>query len=342
VAVYRAGAEEAAGLEEVLFETLPSGATAWTPELSRCMDPGASYVWFVRGVAEGVGDNEGWSKARYFAVSGQPSAAEVEEALDVLRRFSAHAGGNRVEPAASSLRTPPAAPFTTVARDGRKHITTTATASIKGEMLDPDGEAYGVIGISNSANGAGIGAGNTNNGPDLVLDGSEDGNDPDAVFTQAGIGRNSSEADTMFFLLNPDENHALNLHVEGSIQFATENSDGGLFYRDETTGDLHLQVNSPKLLIDIGGSTRVTIDDSGIISIDGTTVTVEGDTLNLTATTELNLDAPNIDLTAVADIDLEATNINATATAFMDIEGANTDLSGAAMTTITGALVKIN
>ena len=223
-----------------------------------------------------------------------------------------------------------------------KSVTTTATASIKGEMLDPSGEAYGIIGISNSSNGAGVGAGNTNNGPDLVLDGSEDGNDPDAVFTQAGIDRHSSTADTMFFLLNSDESKVLNLHVEGSIQFAAEGTDGGLFYRDPATGDLHLQVDSSKMMIDIGGGTRVTIDNTGAVTIDGTTVTVQGDTLNLTGDTQLTLSAPDIDITAASSLQLEGLTVDVTAGTAVDIEGLTAKLSSSATTTIVGSLVKIN
>ena len=350
---YRPTAGEPTDLEEVLFEWLPQGATGWTPERGRCFEPRSSYVWFVRAAPHGGGETSGedfgWSAGRYFAVSGQPSSAEIEEALEVLQRYSAgvaDAPPNALLQHQQPAGAPPRSRLDTapipVPPSGLKHVTTTATASIRGEMLDPSGEAYGVIGISNSSNGAGVGAGNTNNGPDLVLDGSEDGNDPDAVFTQAGIDRNSSTADTMFFLLNSDDNKVLNLHVEGSIQFAAEGTDGGLFFRDPATGDLHLQVNSPKMMIDIGGGTRVTIDNTGAVTIDGTTITVQGDTLNLTGDTQLTLSAPNIDITAGLDLDLEGLNINATASAKVDIEGTMADLSGSAMTTIVGGIVKIN
>ncbi len=231
--------------DEILFERLPRGATGWTPERGRCLEPGAFFAWFVRGISYGDGDSAAadpeWSKPRYFAVSLQPSIAEVEEALGVLRRYSigaesssrfAHLGETGTT---ETFRDAAAAGRTNLPFGGQKSVTTTATASIKGEMLDPSGESYGIIGISNSSNGAGVGAGNTNNGPDLVLDGSED-SDPDAIFTQAGIDRPSASADTMFFLLNSDEGHVLNLHVEGSIQFAAEESDGGLFYQTPPPG----------------------------------------------------------------------------------------------------------
>lgn len=352
---------------EVLFERLPRGATGWTPERGRCLEPGASFAWFVRGIRrgddEGTAADGGWSTPRYFAISAQPSIAEVEEALGVLQRYSAGsvdaALSSRLqdhETAKPPQRSHAIAGPTRVPSAGQKHVTTTATASIKGEMLDPSGEAYGVVGISNSSNGAGVGAGNTNNGPDLVLDGSED-NDADAIFTQAGIDRPSASADTTFFLLNSDEKHVLNLHVEGSLQFAAEGRDGGLFWRDPANGDLHMQVLSSKMMIDIGGGTRVTIDNTGAVTIDGSTVTVAADTLNLNGRSQLTLNAPNIDVTAVNDLQLRGTNIGISAAVNLDmealstdmrasvdatIEGTMVDISASGTTTIIGSLVKIN
>ena len=49
-----------------------------------------------------------------------------------------------------------------------------------------------------------------------MLDGSADGGDPDAAFTQAGIDRTSG-SDTWFSLLNSDPVGKLNLDVEGTI-----------------------------------------------------------------------------------------------------------------------------
>jgi hypothetical protein len=375
--VYRAPLAEASSSQasvefsendEVLFERLPRGATGWTPARDRCLEPGASFVWFVRAVRQGDGEEPftdgGWSAARFFAVSQEPSIAEVEEALNVLRRYTAESGDSprsarvwdgelanpQMRPDAAAARRPGTS-FT------QKSVTATATASIKGEMLDPSGEAYGVIGISNSSNGAGVGAGNTNNGPDLVLDGSED-SDPDAIFTQAGIDRPSSSADTVFFLLNSDDNHVMNLHVEGSVQFAAESGDGGIFWRDPANGDLHLEVFSSKMMIDIGGGTRVTIDDTGVVSIDGTTVTVEADTLNLNGRSQLTLNAPDIDITSTGDLQLDGltmgidaainlgmtagTNIGMTAGINLDLDGTMVDVAASATTNITGSLVTIN
>ncbi len=51
----------------------------------------------------------------------------------------------------------------------------TASAAIRGEHPDTSGEKYGVVGTSSSHDGAGIAAANLDGGPDLVLDGSVDG-----------------------------------------------------------------------------------------------------------------------------------------------------------------------
>ncbi len=67
----------------------------------------------------------------------------------------------------------------------------TAMAAIRGEMPDATGETYGVVGTSNSPEGAGLGAVNTAGGPDLVLDGVEDG-ESDTLVSQSGIRRSSA------------------------------------------------------------------------------------------------------------------------------------------------------
>jgi hypothetical protein len=91
---------------------------------------------------------------------------------------------------------------------------TSAKTAIKGTVPDATGETYGVVGISNSPSGAGMAAGNTGGGADLVLDGLQDG-DLDTVFTQAGIDRTSSDEE-WFSLINSGAG-VLSLNVEGQI-----------------------------------------------------------------------------------------------------------------------------
>ncbi len=72
--------------EQVLRVTLPGSATGWTPSAEQCLEPGSKYAWSV-----GVGGD--WSEASLFEVTALPSVREVEEAMDVLRRYEASAGG---------------------------------------------------------------------------------------------------------------------------------------------------------------------------------------------------------------------------------------------------------
>jgi hypothetical protein len=82
--------------------------------------------------------------------------------------------------------------------DPETESVSTAPAAVKGEMPDPTGETYGVVGVSNSPGGAGLGAANTAGGPDLVLDGAEDG-ETDALVSQDGIVLSSSGHETFTF-----------------------------------------------------------------------------------------------------------------------------------------------
>ena len=213
------------GAEEVLYERVPGGATGWTPALADCLQPGASFVWFVRAVLREEGgevvEASEWSEGRLFTISPMPSTQEVDQALQVLRRYVSDGDPGLLDEKErnSDVRRPNGArtagsnPRAVSAQD-MKSVTSASTA-IRGEQSDTTGETYGVVGISNSANGAGPGAANANGGPDLVLDGSADGGQPDAIITQAGIDRPSA-SEEWFSLINSDTG-VLSLNVEGTI-----------------------------------------------------------------------------------------------------------------------------
>ena len=99
LAVYRVGGNEAGGLtpaaEPVLHHRLPAGANGWTLPSDRCLEPGGRYAWSVRAVGQGVDGK--WSEPALFEVSAVPSLAEVEEALEVLRRFERSNERSRAE-----------------------------------------------------------------------------------------------------------------------------------------------------------------------------------------------------------------------------------------------------
>jgi len=153
---------------EVLYTRVAGTATAWTPELERCFIPGGTYVRFVRAVLGEYGVHEAgdWSEGLYFSLSAAPSAEEVEQALEVLRRYVGESGANlksveRVVPDTVDRR--PATRRSGAGRtpsdlkDGERSVLT-GPAAIRGEMPDPAGETYGLVGVTNSPDGAGIGA----------------------------------------------------------------------------------------------------------------------------------------------------------------------------------------
>jgi len=202
---------------EALKARVAGRAAGWTPDLADGLVRGATYVWFLRAVyredrGEVIEAGE-WSQERFFSISTPPASAEVEEALRVLRRDAQQTAdsedvearrGDAHKPAGTALRGLAGSP---------KSVSTAKTA-IRGNVPDASGETYGVVGISNSPNGAGLAAGNTNGGADLVLDGLLDG-DADTVFTQAGIDR-AATGELWFSLINSDTG-VLSLSVEGQI-----------------------------------------------------------------------------------------------------------------------------
>jgi len=218
-------AVEISDADQVVFTKVPGTASAWAPELAGCLTPGGEYVWFVRAVFREengeVAEASEWSYGRYFSISAAPPGREVEEALDVLHRYMGRAGlgvafeAKSTEPGASTQPEIPRQAGGRVSQSAEPKSVTTGKTAIKGTVPDPTGETYGVVGISNSANGAGLAAANTNGGPDLVLDGFSDGADADAIFSQAGIDRPAA-VDKSFSLGNSGAG-VLNLNVDGQI-----------------------------------------------------------------------------------------------------------------------------
>jgi hypothetical protein len=208
---------------EVLFTRVAGSATSWTPSAEQCFAPGGRYVWYVRAVSELAGDDVvaagEWSAGRYFTVPVAPSAEEMQRAIEVLRRWEAANGDGSPTPFAVAV---PAAASGTGSGTGsgsdhRKSVPT-ASAAIRGENPAVSGEAYGVVGMSSSYNGAGVAAANDNGGPDLVLDGSVDG-EPDARLWEWGLDR-ASATDWSFRFSNSGAGD-MTLEVDGTLK-ATE------------------------------------------------------------------------------------------------------------------------
>jgi hypothetical protein len=185
----------------VLSARVPGRAGAWQPSLDEALEPGAAFVWFVRAVlreedGEVVEASE-WSAGRFFEVAAAPSADQMRQALGVLQRWEAATGdGSRTlsadavpVPAAVAAPAPAAVADSGSGSDHPKSVPT-AAAAVRGSSADTTGEAYGVVGLSASPDGAGVAAANTAGGADLVLDGSAD-SQSDTRLSQSGIDRPS-------------------------------------------------------------------------------------------------------------------------------------------------------
>jgi hypothetical protein len=94
----------------------------------------------------------------------------------------------------------------------------TAAAAIRGDHPGTGGEVYGVVGVSDSAQGAGLGAANTAGGPDLVLDGSGHGA-VDTLLSEGSIDR-PSETDQTFLMENSGSGR-LDVDVDGDLSATT-------------------------------------------------------------------------------------------------------------------------
>jgi hypothetical protein len=212
--------------DQVLYAKVPGTASAWTPELAECLAPGGNYVWFVRAVfredqGEVVEASE-WSYGRFFSISPMPSAREVEDALRVLRRYTGHSRSGAAAMGQQVIDTE----LTDAQRSGfsqrragssvgEKSVTSAKTA-IKGSVSDITGETYGVVGVSASTDGAGLGAANTGGGPDLVLDGVADGA-TDTLLRESGIYRNSGSIESFTIANSTYGLGGISLQVQGPV-----------------------------------------------------------------------------------------------------------------------------
>lgn len=207
--------------DEVLYTRVAGSATSWTPGLEQCLGPGGRYVWFVRAVTDddAIEATAEWSAGRFFSVAAAPSAAEIEHALEVLRSVTNDQGSSFEDP--TDLIQDDREVLTISSRAGMKgepgspkagRSVPAATAAIRGEIPDPTGETYGLVGISDSPNGAGVGAANTAGGADLVLDGSADLL-VDAELYESGIDRRSATPQS-FNIANSDGG-GMTLEVNG-------------------------------------------------------------------------------------------------------------------------------
>lgn len=99
--LYRASEDDGVtevGAEAVRRVRIPGQASSWTPSREECLESGDLYGWTVRAVGAAVVPGPGeapetaWSEVNLFRVAGAPSAGEIEEAIEVLRRYLASKG----------------------------------------------------------------------------------------------------------------------------------------------------------------------------------------------------------------------------------------------------------
>ncbi len=218
---------------EVLVVRVPGGALSWTPPMESSLARGADHAWFVRALVGEPGseteDNAQWSEARFFRVGASPSASEVEDAIRILSAY-VESGGvveSEIEPAAARGASDHAGQRRAASAVNRKQggpqvkSVGSAISAVRGEVPDPGGETYGVVGVSNSPGGAGLGAANTVGGPDLVLDG---GGFTDTAISESGIDRPSAAPET--FAIANSGGGTIDLSVQGNLNATAVSGDG--------------------------------------------------------------------------------------------------------------------
>lgn len=105
--VYRVGHESEAA-KTVLRQRVAGTANVWTPSLDRCLERGRRYAWIVRAL-----DDESapvWSAPSLFQVAAGPTAAEFEQAVQIVRSYL-HSRGEGIDSRADSAEPPTSAPL---------------------------------------------------------------------------------------------------------------------------------------------------------------------------------------------------------------------------------------
>jgi len=265
--------------EEVLYARVPGSATAWQPELAEALHPGESYVWYVRAIIReeqsDVLESSEWSPGRFFTISPVVSASEVEQALGVLRQYIRQGDSTTTVLDSQDFTKDTATTGrlatirqTALPAQGHKSVPT-ATSAIMGTVPDTSGETFGVIGISNSPDGAGLGAANTAGGPDLVLDGSEDYL-PDAELSESGINRPWGTPQT--FNIRNSMGAGLTLQVDGVDVITTDSELDAGKLASGTVPDGRLAGSYSQALNLSNPANSFTGNGAGIAGVDADTV----------------------------------------------------------------------
>lgn len=140
-----------------LATAVTGSASSWTPPADRCLDPGATYVWFVRGL-----DREGavseWSEGGMFRTQPTVPSAQLEETIARLVRRHVRTGarpetGLQRAPTRTERRHGQAAEdASTRPSSATRAPYPPAAMGLHVEIAEPaDAITYGVYGISSSS-----------------------------------------------------------------------------------------------------------------------------------------------------------------------------------------------
>ncbi|MFN7943029.1 MAG: hypothetical protein U0X73_15670 [Thermoanaerobaculia bacterium] len=218
LAVLELGAErDLESARVVLRRRVAAGASSWTPGRAEGLAAGREYAWLVRAAGEGSSGSApaAWSAPLFFRVASAPSEAEVAAALALLERWQAEReSGGRAEGIAGgrAAASAEARRVAGAAAESPRTPLVSGVSAIHGELPDASGAVFGVLGVSHSAQGAGLAARNETTGADLALDGAAQG-EVDTLITQAGIDRPSGSGQT--FNVQNSGAGAMTLQVDG-------------------------------------------------------------------------------------------------------------------------------
>lgn len=176
----------------VILESLPSGATSWTPPLRLCLEAGNRYAWSV---ARQVEDMERqWSPPRFFLVGSAQN--DPRHSRPTTSRL----------PTAAQTRSGGLAENMSVDRAGV--ATSSDPSALNASANDPATE-FGLVGITDTADGAGLAAENTQGGADLILF----GDNWLLRMTEAGI-EVGAPLDVVYAIRNSDASGTLTLLID--------------------------------------------------------------------------------------------------------------------------------
>lgn len=235
--------------QPVLEGVFSAGISSWTPPSDACLEAGGRYVWMVRNsLDEAWGD---WSEPRFFAVVQPPypdGSPKLERLLEVLAADPLVLQGHTAAKPSGSARVN-AGQAESRGLEGAIQIDGSPIAAVRGEAVDASGEAYGVHGIAQSADGAGVRAENANtDGADLLLAGTNP-----TRLTEEGVMR-ESDSDLTFLLENRGAG-SLVLQVDG-VEVVTTETDSDTQY---TAGE-HLALNGTTFNVTDGRNSSLDAD----------------------------------------------------------------------------------